>query len=75
MAMNTTTLKVDVAYDPEKTDPETLASAMDRLLETALSTPGIMDEYANPHFREFSVLDPAIRPASRLVVTVEGGVV
>jgi len=32
-----------------------LACAMDRLLETVLSTPGIMDEYGNPAIREFFV--------------------
>ncbi len=51
-----TTLTVDIDYDPDVTDPETLASATDRLLETALSTPGIMDEYANPRFGEFFVM-------------------
>jgi hypothetical protein len=54
-----TTLTVDIEYDPEVTDPEGLASAMDRLLETALSTPGIMDEYANPKVGEFFVASMA----------------
>jgi hypothetical protein len=40
-----TTLTVEIEYDPKMTDPEGLACAMDRLLETALSTPGIFDEY------------------------------
>lgn len=53
--MAKTTLTIDVNYNPEVTDPEGLASAMDRLLETALSTPGIMDEYGPPEFGEFSV--------------------
>ena len=35
-----TTLTVEVEYNPRKTDPEGLACAMDRLLETALSIPG-----------------------------------
>ena len=34
-----TTLTVEIEYDPQMTDPEGLACAMDRLLETALSTP------------------------------------
>ena len=50
-----TTLTVEVEYNPRKTDPEGLACAMDRLLETALSIPGIMDEYGNPAIREFFV--------------------
>jgi len=50
-----TTLMLDIEYDPRMTDPEGLACAMDRLMETALSTPGIMDEYGNPNVREFLV--------------------
>ncbi len=45
--MAKTTLTCEIEYDPEVTDPEGLASAMDRLMETVLSTPGIMDEYAS----------------------------
>lgn len=51
MARAVFTLQVD--YDPEKTDPEALASALDRLLETALSTPGILEEYGNPTAHAF----------------------
>jgi hypothetical protein len=54
-----TTLTVDIDYDPDVTDPEGLASAADRLLETVLSTPGIMDTYGDPRFGEFFVLSPA----------------
>jgi hypothetical protein len=57
--MTRTTLTVDIEYDPELTDPDGLASAMDRLLETVLSTPGIMDEYANPKVGEFFVANTA----------------
>jgi len=50
-----TTLTLEIEYDPTKTDPEGLASAFDRLLETALSTPGILDEYGNPKADEFLI--------------------
>ena len=40
-----TKLTVEIDYDPAMTDGEGLACAMDRLLETALSTPGIVEEY------------------------------
>ena len=50
-----TTLTVTIEYDPRKTDPEGLACAMDRLLETALSMPEIMDEYGSPTIGEFFV--------------------
>lgn len=50
-----TTLTVEIEYDPRKTDPEGLACAMDRLLETAVSIPEVMDEYGNPAIGEFFV--------------------
>ena len=50
-----TTLTCDIEYNPELTDPEGLASAMDRLMETVLSTPGIMAEYGDPKIGEFFV--------------------
>ena len=54
-----TTLTVEINYNPKKTDPEGLACAMDRLMETALSTPEILDEYGNPKVGEFFVLKAA----------------
>lgn len=50
------TLRIGIEYDEVLTDPESLASAADTLLETALSTPGILDEYGNPRFDRFFVL-------------------
>ena len=50
-----TTLTVEIEYDSRKTDPEGLACAMDRLLETALSTPDILVEYGDPRVGEFFV--------------------
>jgi hypothetical protein len=50
------TLKLDVEYDPGVTDDESLASSLDTLMATALSTPGILDEYGNPHVGQFSIL-------------------
>lgn len=47
------TFTVQVTYDPEITDPESLASALDTLMETALSTPDILDDYGNPEVGEF----------------------
>jgi hypothetical protein len=67
-----TTLTVEIEYDPQKTDPEGLACAMDRLLETALSIPDIMDEYGNPTIREFFVAKET--PAPKIVLNISGGV-
>lgn len=55
----TCTLKLDITYDPKLTDAESLANAMDILMDTALSTPDILDDYGNPCVGEFYVLhDP-----------------
>ena len=72
-----TILTVEVRYHPRYTDPEGLAVAMDRLLETGLSTPGIMEEYGNPTFDEFFVADPTSKDNSAppcVVLNISGGV-
>ena len=71
--MARTTLIVDVCYDGRRTDPEALASAMDRLMETALSTPGIMDEHANPRVGEFFVANPVVTDLQRYTLQIDGG--
>ena len=48
-------LKVVVEYDETKTDAESVATALDRLMETAMSTPGILEEYGNPDVGEFLI--------------------
>ena len=48
MATGECVLSFPVYYDRDVTDPEALSYAFDRLLETAMSTPGILDEYGNP---------------------------
>ena len=52
------TLKLDVEYDPAFTDDESLAEVLDRLMETAVSTPGILGEYGNPQIGRFSIFQP-----------------
>ena len=70
-----TTLTVEIEYDSQKTDPESLACAMDRLLKTALSTPDILEEYGNPTVGEFFVAkETAATPARTIVLDVSGGV-
>jgi hypothetical protein len=71
-----TTLTVEIEYDPQQTDPEGLACAMDRLLETALSIPEVMDEYGNPKIGEFFIAkETAATPAPKIVLTMDGGLV
>jgi hypothetical protein len=69
-----TTLTVEIEYDPAMTDGEGLACAMDRLLETALSTPGIFDEYGNPQVGAFFVAQETVPPAPKVVLNISGGV-
>ncbi|HBO44909.1 MAG TPA: hypothetical protein DD670_13470 [Planctomycetaceae bacterium] len=59
--MKKTTLLIDVRYDADVTDPDGLATALDRLLETALSTPGILDDHGNPRVGDFSSVASLIR--------------
>ncbi len=53
--MKSCTLTLHISYDPQVTDPESLASAFDTLSETALSTPGILEEYGDLAIGEFLV--------------------
>ena len=50
-------LYLGVEFDENKTDAESVATALDRVLETGMSTPGVLDEYGNPSAGEFFVLD------------------
>jgi hypothetical protein len=54
--MKTATLSLTVRYDDKVTDAEALCSALDTLLETAMSTPGVLEEYGNPSVSEFQVV-------------------
>jgi hypothetical protein len=69
-----TTLTVEIEYDPAMTDEEGLACAMDQLLETSLSTPGILDEYGNPKVGEFFVAKETASSAPKVVLNISGGV-
>lgn len=79
------TFTVEVEYDPEMTHPDGLATALDILLETALSTPGILEEHGDPQVGEFKIapdtylrLPPVIdKKAKRsyMVIEVVGGVI
>lgn len=57
MAKQKAKFEIELEYDDKKTDPESLASALDTLMETALSTPGIFEDYGNPQVGEFYPLD------------------
>jgi hypothetical protein len=54
------TLTIEIEFDPEVTDDESVASALDTLLETAMSTPEIFEEYGNPTVGEFLILDAKV---------------
>lgn len=59
--MATATLTITVEYDESITDSESVASALDHVLETALSTPGVLEEYGSPTVSEFYVSAPEVR--------------
>ena len=46
-------LYVDVEFDADVTDADSVASALDTLMETALSTPDVLSEQGNPHVGGF----------------------
>lgn len=47
------TLTIEVGYDDDCTDPDALAVALDTLMETVTSTPGILSEYGDVTIGEF----------------------
>jgi hypothetical protein len=64
----TATFIIKVDYDDRSTDPDALGEALDRLMETALSTPGILDDYGQVEVGKFEIpLDNDVvnRPSSR----------
>jgi hypothetical protein len=69
-----TTLTIEIDYDPATTDPEGLACAMDRLLETALSTPDILGDDGSPTIGEFFVAKDMAAPTAKVVLGISGGV-
>ena len=52
---NQATLEIDVRFDSMKTDVESVASALSQLLETAISTPGILEDGGSIVTDEFYV--------------------
>jgi|GEM_PF-6206851 len=55
-----TKLSIEVEFDGDQTDAESLASAANTLLQTALSTPGVLHEFGNPQFGEFFIEQPTV---------------
>lgn len=66
-------LCLEIAYDPSQCDAEGVASALDSLLETAMSSwPDIMDEYGKPWFGKFTVSYPGAGLPYRLLRIRDG---
>jgi DNA-directed RNA polymerase subunit RPC12/RpoP len=51
-------LTIEAEYDEKATDPDSLASAVNILLQTALSTPGVLKDLGELHFGEFAARPP-----------------
>jgi hypothetical protein len=58
--MATVTLQLRVSFDPHRTDGEAVAAALDRLLTTARSTPGILEDIGPVDIGELTVASPDI---------------
>lgn len=57
-------LFVAIDFDDKITGAETVATALDQLLKTALSTPSVLDDCGNPRVSEFFALpDEELRAA------------
>lgn len=50
------TLTMEIEFDETSTDAEAVAKALDSLLDTALSTPGILDDVGGPTIGIFGVV-------------------
>jgi len=57
--MKTETLTIEIEFDERITDADAVGVAVDNLLETAMSTPGILDEYGDPSIGQTYILDPS----------------
>jgi|TARA_R110002051_G_scaffold324070_2_gene419902 hypothetical protein len=44
---NQATLEIEINFDSTRTDAESIAVAFDQLLETVMSTPGILEDYGS----------------------------
>ena len=55
------TLTIDIRFDPKVTDAESVASALDTLLSTAMSTPDVLDECGDPTVGAFFVSEEEIK--------------
>lgn len=56
------TLTIEIDFDPNVTDVDSVGEAVDTLLETAMSTPGILDEYGNPGIGQTYILKETVSP-------------
>jgi hypothetical protein len=59
------TLTIELAFDENRTDAESLANAMDRLIETALSIPDVLEEYGPVKMGLFYVHNPKATSAKK----------
>lgn len=58
--MATAILTIEIEFDEKVTDADAVGVAVDSLLETALSTPGILDEYGNPSIGQTYIQHPRV---------------
>ena len=55
MSKRSCTLTLHVTYDDKLTDEDTVAEALNQLLQTAVSTPGVLDHCGEPDVGELYI--------------------
>jgi len=55
--IKTATFTLEVEYDSESTDPDWISHSLDKLLETATSTTGVLDECGSICIGEFTPVE------------------
>ena len=60
-------LYVEIEYDEQITDDESVAGALDHLLDTTKSSPGILDEYGDVDVGAFYCLDGPVEGMAEMV--------
>lgn len=67
----TAILTIEIEFDPDITDADAVGEAVDNLLETAMSTPGILEEYGEPSIGQTYIQNQRVPLLMKFVVVGE----
>jgi len=65
--MKRAVLTIEVEFGENITDAEGVGDAVDTLLATSVSTPGILDDYGNPHIGQTYIQPAWVNVIERLM--------